>query len=560
MLQACLNPPVAGLQLATEASVMFKVGLLHTRVVLIFALPLAYSSTLVPVQTGSQLPATRPERTGYFETSRYEDVLEFLHAADAASPRIHLTSFGYSYEGRSLPLVVVGTVRDGRPESVLASGRTRVYIQADIHAGEVDGKEAMLALLRSIAAGEHSSWLESMVLLIAPIYNADGNERINLENRPGQNGPIGVMGQRANAQGYDLNRDYVKLEAPETRSVVALLNRYDPHVALDLHTTNGTHHAYYLTYEPPLHPGAAREIAGLLRDALLPAVTREIKGRYGWDLYYYGNVPGRQWRAERGWYASDHLARYGHNYIGLRNRFCILSESYAYLSFEERVRASQHFTEEVLNYVQLHADEIRQATADADQQSVVGEELALRAAYAKSLAAAEILMGDVTEERNPYTGAIMLRRLDVRKPEVMPVFGKFRAVESARAPRAYFIPAALERALERLQAHGIRSYRLERTTALRAERFRIASSVRAEEAYQGHNERTLTGKWQASDLTLPAGTVAVNVDQPLGRLAFLLLEPRSDDGFVTWNLLDDTLDKTEFYPISRTFEDLPVQR
>jgi hypothetical protein len=512
------------------------------------------------VQTASQLPATRPERTGYVETSRYEDVLEFLRAADAASPRVHLTSFGYSYEGRSLPLVVVGTVRDARPESVLASGKTRVYIQADIHAGEVDGKEAMLALLRSIAAGEHSSWLESMVLLIAPIYNADGNERINLENRPGQNGPIGGTGQRANAQGYDLNRDYVKLEAPETRSVVALLNRYDPHVALDLHTTNGTHHAYYLTYEPPLHPGAAREIVGLLRDALLPAVTREIKGRYGWDLYYYGNVPGREWRAERGWYASDHLARYGHNYIGLRNRFGILSESYAYLTFEERVRASQHFSEEVLNFVQLHADEIRQATADADQQSVVGEELALRATYAKSLAAAEILLGDVSEERNPYTGAIMLRRLDVRKPEVMPVFGKFRAEESARAPRAYFIPAALERALERLHAHGIRSYRLERTTALRAERFRIASSVRAEEAYQGHNERTLTGKWQASDLTLPAGTVAVNVDQPLGRLAFLLLEPRSDDGFVTWNLLDDTLEKTEFYPISRTFEELPVQR
>ncbi len=539
---------------------MLRVGRLHTRVVLVFALPFVYFSALGPTPTNSQLPATRPERTGYVETSRYDDVLEFLREVDAASPRIHRTSFGYSYEGRSLPLVVVGTVKDARPESVLASGKIRVYIQAGIHGGEVDGKEAMLSLLRSVAAGEHSSWLDSMVLLIAPIYNADGNERINLENRPGQNGPIGGMGQRANAQGYDLNRDFVKLEAPETRSVVSLMNRYDPHVVLDLHTTNGTYHAYYLTYEPPLHPDSAQEIVDLLRDGLLPAVTREIRDRCGWDLYYYGNVPGKGWQAERGWYASDHLARYSHNYVGLRNRFGILSESYAYLTFEERVRASQYFAEGVLNYVQLHGEEIRQAVAEADERDITGEELALRATYAKSLAAAEILMGDVAEERNPYTGATMLRRLNVKKPELMPVFGRFRSEETARAPRAYFIPATLERVLERLEAHGIRSYRLEDALTLKGERFRIASSVLAEEAYQGHNERTLTGKWQESDLTLPAGTVAVTVDQPLGRLAFLLLEPRSDDGLVTWNLLDGTLERAAFYPISRTFDEVTVRR
>lgn len=539
---------------------MLRCALFQTRMALAFTLPLVHFCTLGLPPAKIPLPETRPERTGYTETGRYDDIIEFLRAVDAASPRIHLTSFGYSYEGRSLPLAVVGTVKDARPESVLASGKTRVYIQADIHAGEVDGKEAMLALLRSLAAGEHASWLDSMVLLVAPIYNADGNERINLENRPGQHGPIGGTGQRANAQDYDLNRDYVKLEAPETRSLVALLNHYDPHVALDLHTTNGTHHAYYLTYEPPLHPDTAPAIVELLREGLLPAATRAIRERDGWDLYYYGNVPGPTWKVDRGWYASDHLARYSHNYIGLRNRFAILSESYAYLTFEERVRASRRFTEEVLDYVQLHGKEIRQAAADADRQSVAGEELALRATYSKSGEAAEILMGDVAEERNPYTGAVMLRRLGVRKPELMPVFGTFRPTDTERAPKAYLIPATLDRVLERLQAHGIRSHRLGSSIMSRGERFRIASSVTAERAYQGHNERTLTGAWQAADLELPAGTVVVNLDQPLGRLAFHLLEPRSDDGFVTWNLVDDALQKAAFYPISRTFEELPARR
>lgn len=539
---------------------MLRFRLFQARTALAFAVPLAYYSALGPGRMETSLPETRAELTSYTETSRYEDVLEFLRTLDATSPRIHLTSLGYTYEGRSLPLVVVGTVRDALPESVLASGKTRVYIQADIHAGEVDGKEAMLALLRSLAAGEHASWLDSMVLLIAPIYNADGNERINLENRPGQHGPIGGSGQRANAQGYDLNRDFVKLEAPETRSLVALLNRYDPHLVLDLHTTNGTYHAYHLTYEPPLHPDTSPAIVELLRGGLLPAATRAIRESEGWDLRYYGNVPGHMWKAQRGWYASDHLARYSHNYIGLRNRLSILSESYAYLTFEERVRVSRRFTEEVLNYVQLHGEEIRQATAEADRRAVAGEELALRATYAKSLEAAEILMGDVAEERNPYTGAIMLRRLDVRKPELMPVFGTFMPTESGRAPRAYLIPATLDRVLERLQAHGIRSCRLESSTTSRGERFRVASSATAERPYQGHNERTLTGGWVAADLELPAGTVVVKVDQPLGCLAFLLLEPRSDDGFVTWNLLDDALEKAAFYPISRTFEELRVRR
>jgi murein tripeptide amidase MpaA len=194
---------------------------------------------------------TRPERTAYRETSSYGDVVAFLAAADAASSRIHVTHFGYSMEGRTLPLAVVGRVRDASPEAVRASGKLRVFIQANIHAGEVEGKEAMQVLLRDLANGRHAVWLDSVVLLIAPIYNADGNERVRLTNRPLQDGPLGGMGQRANAQNLDLNRDHTKLESPEARSLISLFNRYDPHVVIDLHTTNGTVHAYHLTYAPP---------------------------------------------------------------------------------------------------------------------------------------------------------------------------------------------------------------------------------------------------------------------------------------------------------------------
>jgi len=231
---------------------------------------------------------TRAEATDFIETSSYQDVMDFVAALAESSDQVHLTSFGTTFEGRPMPLLVIGS-DDPSPEGVRATGKTRIYLQGNIHAGEVAGKEALLMLVRDWIAGEYPDWTESSVLLVAPIYNADGNERMSLTNRPRQNGPIGGMGQRPNAQGFDLNRDHMKLASPEARAVVSLMRDYDPHVAVDLHTTNGTRHAYHLTYAPPLHPDTDPGIIELLRGDWLPSVTRTIKEKHGWDYYYYGN-------------------------------------------------------------------------------------------------------------------------------------------------------------------------------------------------------------------------------------------------------------------------------
>ena len=219
-------------------------------VTLMSSTPSAQSSRSAPLATLQ----TRAERTNFTETSRYDDVKAFLDTVDAASDLVHVTTFGYTFEGRPLLLAVVGRVADARPATVLAANRLRVYLQANIHAGEVEGKEAVLALVRDIARGQHADWLSSMVLLVNPNYNADGNEKVTLTSRGFQHGPIGGQGTRANAQGLNINRDDIKLETPEARSMVRLLNDFDPHVMIDLHTTNGSRHAYHLTYETPNNP------------------------------------------------------------------------------------------------------------------------------------------------------------------------------------------------------------------------------------------------------------------------------------------------------------------
>jgi len=501
-------------------------------------------------------PLTRPELTEYRETSRYDDVMGFVRAVARGNPRMHVTRFGYSYEGRELPLVVVGDVPDPSPEAVRASGRLRVFVQANIHAGEVEGKEAVQALLRDLAQGRHARWLDSLVLLIAPIYNADGNERVALTNRPLQNGPIGGMGQRANAQGLDLNRDHMKLEAAEARSLVLLMNRYDPQVLMDLHTTDGSVHGYHLTYSPPLNPGTDSAIVGLLRDAWLPEAARLVKERDGWDIWYYGNLPGGpglgEGETERGWYTFDYRPRFNNNYVGLRNRFAILGEAYSYAGFEERIRVTLHFVEECLDFAYRHAGEVRRLVAAADAHSVVGEALPVRSRFRRGDQVA-IVLGEVAEERHPYTGQRVLRRLDVRRAETMTDYAWFEPEETERAPRAYFVPAGLTAVIERLEAHGVRTSRLDRPLTLQVERFRIDSTWTAERPFQHHRERTVRGAYEQVQQELPAGTVVVRVGQPLGRLAFFLLEPRSDDGLLDWNFFDEALQRDgRYFPVLRT--------
>jgi zinc carboxypeptidase len=494
---------------------------------------------------------TRAEATDFTETTRFDEVVEMSRALADASPRVHLTTFGTTTEGRDLPLLVVGDVPDASAEAVRASGKLPVYLQGDIHAGEVAGKEALLMLVRNWIEGEYPDWTDKLVLLVAPIYNADGNERVELTNRPRQNGPIGGMGQRANAMGLDLNRDHMKLDSPEARSFARLLTEYDPYLGVDLHTTNGTRHAYYLTYAPPLHPDTPGSIDALLREDWLPHVTTEIKAKYGWDYYYYGNAFGLQ-GSEPAWRTFDHRPRFNNNYIGLRNRFAILSEAYAYATFRDRVDATLFFVEEILHYARDNADRIRGIVEEADAESIVGRPLAVRSRPRRSAEPVTILMGEADEEVHPETGEVMLRRRDVSNPVEMYEFGTFEAAETEVAPAAYLIPKELSDVLDRLTAHGVRTDPLESEVTLQVEVFRVDSTLASERAFQNRNERQVWGAYRAEERTLPPGTVVVAVDQPLGRLAFHLLEPRADDGFVNWAILDGQVEVGGDYPIVRS--------
>ena len=495
----------------------------------------------------STAPQTRAERSGYQETSSYADVDAFTDIVAASSARIHKTYFGYTQEGRPLPLLVFGQVGGAAPADVMAAGGTRVFVQANIHAGEVCGKEAMLMLLRDVSQGRFANWTDSLVVLVAPIYNADGNERVLLTNRGLQNGPTGGMGQRPNALGLDLNRDHMKLDSPEARSLVGLFDDYDPHVIVDLHTTNGTHHGYHITYSPPLHPNTPDRIDTYLRETWLPTVTDRIASRDGWAFYHYGNVPRR---GERGWYTFDHRPRFNNNYAGLRNRFAILSEAYAYLTFEDRVASTRRFVEEILHFAHDNAGTIRRMVEHSDNVNVAGVPLALSAQPKRSDAPVDILMGAVATKRNPYSGARYFDRMDTTYTESMYEYIAFEAAETRAAPNAYVVSADEQTVINRLLDHGINLRLLGSDSVMTASQFRVDSVQVSPREYQGHREQRVYGSWLDAELTAAAGSAIVPVNQPLGRLAFSLLEPQSDDGFANWGIIDLSERDGSWYPVA----------
>lgn len=558
--------------------------------------------------TGSaRFPLTRPERTDYTETSRYDDVIAYMKLMAAANPQIHLTTYGYTYEGRSLPLAVIGAP-GATAAQVLATGKTRVYIQGNIHGGEVEGKEALLWLLRSIAKGERNAWLRNTVLLINPIYNADGNERISVANRGSQAGPVGGMGTRENALGLDLNRDGTKMETAEARSMARLLTEYQPHVAMDLHTTDGSSNSgFNMTYETSLSPNNSKAQMSLLRDELLPQITKAVKTKYGSDWFYYGGVSGTG--ADRAWRSDAELAkpRYTSTYYGVRNILGLLTEAYSYASFKTRITETYWFLEESLDFVAQHGPRIRNVVAAANKESIVGQELAVRQQLVKAPQPYEIVFAPTNSVRNPYVADRPYRlRPDGntnRTTEMLPFFGTAVATETSIAPRVWVIPnvsqepasssaaapgpaqaaggppgaaggrggarpggfgapggTPTERMIasvtDRLDAHGITYTVTQRAMAFNGERFRISGNTTAEQNYQGtHRARTLTGAWEANQQTLPAGSVIISMEQPLARLTFLLMDPRSDDGFMWWNILDPVLGASpgpQYYPVLRS--------
>ncbi len=497
-------------------------------------------------------PATVAERSGYKKTSLYADVMAFLdELGRTRGVPIHRAILGKTSEGKDIPIVFVGA--DGatvaREAKEPATDQIRVLINADIHAGEVEGKEAALMLLRELHQGRHAMLLQHLRIMVVPIFNADGNDKISKQHRVSQNGPDGGVGTRQQAEGYDLNRDFVKLDTPECRALVKAFQDYDPQVFVDLHTTNGSYHGYHLTYSPSLATNVAPEIREFVRDSFLPELRSSMTGEYGFRTFDYGNFKRGP---ARGWITYDHRPRFGTNYFGLRNRIAVLSETYSYLPFEQRVKVTRGFALQVLYLTARTFNMIRDLCAEADTTAVEHPPAFGYASVLEDPHEDEVLVGSVSEQKIEGLGTRRIASSESHATK-MPVQVAFVAKEFVAAPRAWVIVKPSDAVVARLRMHGIRFKTLTAPTEVSCQVFH-GTVKRSARPFQKHHEVTLEGAWKPAKRTLPAGAIWVPAKQRLARLAAQLLEAQSEDSLSTWNFFDDAYDagkKETEYPVLR---------
>ena len=501
---------------------------------------------------------TRAEATRYEETSRHADVMTFIAGLQAkGDKRLHVASFGLSPQGRDLPLLVLSAHGVKTPEEARSLGRPVVLIISGIHAGEVEGKEGCLMLVRDLLEDkpglDAGAILADLTLVVAPLFNPDGNDAIDPGNRrlhlpklEGQLGPDSGVGTRVNAAGINLNRDYLRMQGEEMRLLqTRVCQPWAPDLTIDNHATNGSVHRFSMTYDIPHTVESGRsEPIEYMRRQLLPPVTAALKANHGLDAGWYGNFvederaldanidaePGTPVR--EGWMTYPHHPRFGSNYRGLTSRMDLLLECYSYISFAERVRTAYAFMLETLKHVAAHRDEVVQTVAASQAPR---DRLAVRYGLERFGAPVEILT------RTPRT-------LEGAPSSVtLPYLGRFVGTTVVDRPEAYLVPA---RMATHLRLHGLSLQAAMGTFEVEVPTVEGLGFTGGRAILEAASMGELSVSWHREARTVPPGWALVPTDQPLGAIAVYLCEPESDDGAVENGLL----------PMPKPGEELPLWR
>ena len=508
------------------------------------ALLIALTSLITLSIAADEIPEnwrTVAETSEFRATSTFAQTMEFLERVEAEAPEIiHLESFGLSAEGRKLPLVIVSSDGAFSPALARATGKPILLLQSSIHAGEVDGKDASLMLLREIALGNRPDLAEAAVVLFAPIYNLDGHERISPYNRPNQDGPAMGMGFRATTCGLNLNRDYLHLGSPEARAMAKLVADWRPQLHVDNHVTNGTDHAWVLTWmvadAPLLDPAVDAWISEHLPQVLTATADAGHPNGPYIALHDRENpAKGMDW-------AGIQLPRFSTGYFPLINRPSILIEMHAHKPFRDRVLANRDFMDALILETGRAGSELVEAVATAENRVVaLGRADADPSAAVVTWKPADTQDSVIwpayryTTETSLVTGG---SRVVYQRGEIEEIDLPWRHIVEpdlkVARPRGYLVHAGWPQIVDAVRNHGLRAVPLPEATTLEVETIRLAEPTFGSSPYQGTFTVTdVTVSRQLEDREIPAGSLWIPADQPDFEVAIQLFEPEAPDSLVS---------------------------
>jgi len=490
---------------------------------------------------------TTPEKSNYQKTSTYAEVMGFLKAIKSKSNLVHLEFMGTSMEGKEIPVVVMANPKVNSPQKAKDSGKPVMYIQGNIHSGEVEGKEVLQQLMRDILLGDKKHLLDNQIIIFAPIYNTDSNDKMEKGRRPSQEDSPVEVGIRANSQGLDLNRDGIKMEAFETEGLIQnVLIKWDPEMLVDLHTTNGTWHGYGLTYAPSYHYAGEKAPYDFTWHTMLPSIVKSTDKNYGVKLGPYGGYSLRQGWPAKAIYTYNHHPRYIVNQMGLRNKVGILSEAFAHDRFYKRMNSTYGFVTEILEFTNNNGEKMAQINAQATQDAI--NNVKLNAGTVKKGVRFKMVPLDDTFTLRTYDYIAYNNEAGekryVRSGKIIDIpnvqnHSKFEAEVESTLPRGYFIPKDMKHIVDHLKKQGVKVIELKTSKKAVGEEFLVAHLNVSKRNFEGHFMANAKGEFVTKTKTFKKGDYWIDMAQPLSNLIFYMLEPQSDDGLLTWNFFDD---------------------
>jgi Zinc carboxypeptidase len=495
--------------------------------------------------------ATVSERSGFTATGRYDEVVKLCGAFQQAYPKqVKCFQFGTTPEGRPMMALAVTRANAFTPEAARKRKLPVTLIQGGIHAGEIDGKDAGFLALREMLENRIAQGaLDKQVLIFVPVFNVDGHERFARWNRPNQRGPV-EMGWRTTAQNFNLNRDYMKADAPEMQAMLALVNAWDPLTYVDLHVTDGAmfQHDVSIQVEPVNSGDTEFRKAGLaLRTNVIADITQEGSSPQSYYMSFVEND-----NPASGFRNTVYEPRYSTGYFLLRNRMSLLVETHSWKDYPTRVRVTHNAIVSILNQVAAHGKEWQQLAFDADARAarIAGQPVALTYKTTDKTTMVDFQGYAYTRTMSDVSG-MMMTHYDETKPQVWHVPLRDEVVDDlqVKAPGAgYVVPAAFAQMVAaKLVQHGIAYRKLDKALEqVNVETFRADKATFAAGSFESHQRLTVQGAWRQEPRAIGKGALFVPISQPKARLVMALFEPQAPDSLLAWGEFNNAFERKEY--------------
>jgi hypothetical protein len=509
---------------------------------LLAAYPLAQSATDL---------RTVSERSGFIATGRYEEVEQLCPAFQKAYPgAVRCVEFGRTPENRPMLALIVTRSGAFTAREAKARGLPVTLIQGGIHAGEIDGKDAGFQAVREILDGKLAKGaLDKQVLIFVPVFNVDGHERFAKYNRPNQRGPV-EMGWRTTAQNFNLNRDYVKADAPEMQAMLALVNSWDPLAYVDLHVTDGAkfQHDVSIQVEPVNSGDAPLRAAGLAwRQGVIGDITRQGSMPQSYYMSFAKNDDPASGFVDG---VSD--PRFSTGYFQLRNRLVMLVETHSWKDYPTRVRITHNAFVSVLEQVAAHGKDWQQMTAAADARATQlgGKPVTLTYKTTDKTAMVDFKGYAYTRTMSDVSGALMTH-YDENTPQIWHVPLRDEVVPDlvVNAPRAgYLVPSAYADMVRRkLKQHGIMFTTVDQAIdTADVETFRADEATFDKVSVESHQRLAVKGSWKPEARKVARGALFVPVAQPKALLVVAMFEPQAPDSLLAWGEFNNAFERKEY--------------